>query len=83
MQLKYWLIGLSVFCIRPAVSGASVGDAIIVAAVAGLAGLWLHLESKKVQQISKQASDDADLRAEISEIKSAVNALKISRAFGK
>lgn len=68
---------LVALCARSVVFGASVGDALAIAAAAGLYGYWLYLESKKELPVNEQ------VREEIQELRGAINALKISKSLGR
>lgn len=55
----------------------SVGEAVAIAALCALYGFTLYVDSKKVQPINDE------VKADLAELRSAVNALKIGRAFGR
>jgi hypothetical protein len=63
--------------IRSVVFGASIGDAIALCAVCGLHGYLQYLNSVKTIPINDS------VRAELAEIKSTVNALKIAKSMGR
>lgn len=71
------LILLSAIVVRVAVFGASIGDALAIAALCGLHGFAMFLKSKQQPDIN------SELKKEIADMRSSVNALKIGRTFGK
>ncbi len=70
-----------VFGLRLVIKGASIGDAGALAALCALYGFSLYLETKKQQPIND--SFKAEVRLELEQIKTSMNGLKISKAFGR
>jgi aspartyl/asparaginyl beta-hydroxylase (cupin superfamily) len=60
---------------RAAVFGASIGDALSIISTCSLLALTLYLESKQQLPIHEE------IRKEVSEIKSSVNALKLMKSL--
>jgi hypothetical protein len=75
-NINFPLLFLGILLLRDSIKGANVGDAIALAAVAGLYGYKLFLESK-------QKVEDASLRSEVAQIRQAVDSLKIAKAMGR
>ena len=63
--------------LRSVIYGASIGDAIAIAAVCGLHAYTNYLASTKVPDINES------LRADLAEIKSTIGALKIAKSMGR
>lgn len=60
---------------RIVILGASVGDALAIAALAALYGFYIHQENHKPSPESPQ------LRKEIDDLKSAINAIKVGNSL--
>lgn len=71
------LVLLSLVCARAVIFGASIGDAIAIAALAGLYGCNHYLKSKEEPPVNEE------LKRELADLKSTVNAIKVGRAFGR
>lgn len=74
-NVNYSLLAFFLFSIKLVVFGSSVSDAIALFALAGLYGFSLFLESKKETPINDEIKKDLE------NVKSAVNALKIGRTL--
>lgn len=60
--------------------GASVGDALALIGLCGFYGYYLFLEANKEEPINESTKKEIlDLRNEVSELKSALNAYKMTR----
>lgn len=71
-------LALLVACIgRILVYGASIGDSIAVIGVSALYGYTLYLNTKT------KADVPAEIKQELGELKSAVNALKLGKSIGR
>lgn len=78
MKLKYIpLVAFSGYTIRLIIFGASIGDALALLSFASLCAFFYFLEDKK------EAPINDSLKNEIEQIKSTVNALKISKSLGR
>lgn len=76
-KINYSLIALLVLSTRLVLHGAGVGDSIALAALAALYGFTLYLEKTKIVPVNEQ------VREELEQIRSTVNALKVARSFSK
>lgn len=80
MKLKDINYSVALLCLsvgKILITGATLGDAIAVAALAGLYGFTYYLESKKELPINDQ------VKSELEQMRSAINGLKISKTFSK
>lgn len=75
-NINFPLLFLGILLLRDTIKGASIGDAIALASVAGLYGYQLFLESKR-------KVEDASLRSEVAQIRQAIDSLKIAKAMGR
>ena len=75
MKFEPCLILFAVSVARAAVLGATIGDALAIAALAGLYGYRLYLDSKTELPINEEVKD------QIAELKGSVSALKLQRTL--
>lgn len=73
-MINPFLILLSCVVVRAAVLGAGVGDALAIAALCGLKGWWLYLEQTKKPNIT------GEMQKQVDEMRTTVQALKMSQA---
>jgi len=71
------LVLLSVLVLKLTILNATIGDALAVGFLAALCGFKFYLDANVPQEIN------AEIRAEIETLKSTLNALKISKTYGK
>lgn len=71
------LLALLALCGRHLMVSATLGDAIVIAALAAYAGFRLHIQKTTEVPINEVSKKD------IEELKSAVGALKIAKTFGR
>jgi hypothetical protein len=75
-KLNFPLLFLGILILRDVIKGASVGDAIALAAVAGLYGYQLYCENKKVVI-------DESIRRDIEQLKHSVDGLKVAKSMSR
>lgn len=80
MLLKYFTHGLLVsFLIKLLITGASIGDSLVIIALAGLFAFCHYLESKKEEPINTQVKIElTKVKEELAEVKSGLTAFKLS-----
>jgi len=77
--LNFPLVILSLFIIRLLITGASIGDSVVLLGVAALYGFYYHTESKKQPDINKEFKDKfIQLQTEIENLRHAQNTIKIA-----
>lgn len=77
--LNFPLIILSFFLIRLLITGASIGDSIVLLGLSGLYGFYYHNESKKEPEINEEFKKKiAVMQNELDSIKNVQNTIKIS-----
>lgn len=80
MKLKDINYSVALLCLlvgKVLITGASIGDAIAIAALAGLYGFTYYVESKREIPINDQ------IKSELEQMRSSINGLKISKTFQK
>ena len=77
MKIDYPTLLLSLIAGRCIIFGAGIGDAIAVIGLAALFGFTKYLKTKEEQPINAQ------LKQELSEMKSSINALKLAKSLGR
>ena len=75
-NLNYSLTAMLVFGTRLVIFGASVGDSIALASLCALYAYSLYIEAHKPIPLNNQ------IRLEIDQIRTTVEALKIARVYG-
>jgi hypothetical protein len=76
-KISFSLSCLLIVTARIVVFGAGIGDALAVAALAGLYGFSLYLESQKVEPINEEVKRDLQI------LRDQVNTLKVAKAMGR
>ena len=71
------LILLSAICVRMCVFGGSLGESIAAAGLCGLYGFMQFMISKQ------QATPTDDIKKELADIRTTMNALKIGKSLGR
>lgn len=76
-KMSFSLGCLLVITARIVILGASLGDALAAAALAGLYGYTLYLEGKKQEPINDE------VKKELSLLRDQVNTLKVAKSMGR
>jgi hypothetical protein len=76
-KINYPLSAMLVLGARLVVKGASIGDAVALAALCGLYAYTLYLASKIETPINDSVKNDLE------QLRNAVQSLKIAKTFGK
>lgn len=80
--MYYSLVAMLIFGARLVYFGASIGDALALAALAGLYGYQYYLETKKEKPVDEEYKKKiAYLSQEVESLKSSMNAVKIAKTF--
>jgi hypothetical protein len=77
MEKKIALSAMLVFGLRLVIKGAGIGDACALAALCGLYGFILYLDSKREVPINDQ------VKSELEQLRSAVQNLKLAKSVGR
>lgn len=79
MDIKVKVItGLLIaFCLRSAVLGASLADALAILSLSALCGFTMYIKTKE-----QEPADEA-VKRDIADLKSAVGAIRLAKSYGK
>ena len=69
------MVAFAAVSARIVIAGASIGDAIALAALAALYGFFIHQEN------NKHAPESAQVKKDLEDLKSAINAIKVGNSL--